>query len=1272
MQRKGKIFVLVSALALTFFSFFVASPQLKVKADPINISVEGIGYYIQGIAPWDIGLNVSIAVNGTYLATTQTNSSGEYSFPSVSVNPSDVITLYSDGNDATSVYAVNLLKVSNGISEGTITANLYSDILILQSTGSNSITMGDIHTGNTINDSDIDYIYTTDSSIDLVSQNNTSIYVWDNTQVDLTGHNIVTRTFGTYSGSEITAQNIEIDYLLSQAFTTTINSNITFNGDSNQYILQLGEVNGNIVVDKTDGDLTLESDVDINGDFTIASNTQVFTADYNFNVDNLTISNGVFNGSNGSIIINQTLGVTGLYFGGDSTNSINTIQLNDNSYFTASTADTYLISSLSVANSASFQPNGGTFHIIDTEAEITSPDEAATIIFWHLEIADITNDNTDVIVSVKPGVLFDVQGDLSILGLDDSDRVNLRSTVPGTQFNLKLEGGSLTFSADWLDIMDSLLTEQNTGISLPYEPSNSLNSGNTIGWFDLSIQISGTAYQADRVTPLEAGREIVISVNGIEADLVTTDSNGQFTTDPITFLKDDIILLFFTANMGDTGNVFIKADSDSYNYTHNFDIYQYLLTIRGESDNPITETDILNTHPGLGIILLNQGDLMGDTINTNGTLYIPIDSSVDFDSETDGDMNVPGSVILDGSLDVGGRKFSIGGDFSLTGDLLVDETSPGLFFTGFPQYISSNQEIVANVTKQDSGLIHLSSDIAINGDLTISGGTLLCDLNDLYVTGNFNLSNANYECIGGLLQVSEDLTLTSANFEQTGETTVEGTMGVNIFSTATFGAGSITAGNLNVSGSTFTAPSSTTTVTNTLSSDDNSTFNHNNGEVILNGNENLLLGVMTFYDLTKQVPDADTTQILTLESGRTFQVEHNLTLQGFGTTKLLTINSDGDSNSNWYLLEDATITANTLHISDNSLLVDSNSEIALPLNPSNSIDGGRAYGWFYIDSITEPIVSITSPVSNSHYTNNLPIEFILPEAPLTGSVVVTLVSDSLYWTGYLELNSATNYDFNIPFPNLVGLPSELASINIGSIPFGLYTVRISYRDQANNPAYISSDITNIWLGDLPEINVNAPTQTSTTSITNTTISVTTGEHDAIELSNVIILNDLTSATYNSFICEQITSTRVDCTIAVTSSGNIAIHAVTNAGLDNQIVYGPYTIQAESNNNNENENNNQNNSNNNPQSSSGSNTSTSNNTEQIPVSSPTSAEVPVTQEDNEPEDLVTLSTQNGLAEGGEEEQNLNSNINPLVIIIPILGFLTLIYLWKFRTGKNDIA
>lgn len=120
------------------------------------------------------------------------------------------------------------------------------------------------------------------------------------------------------------------------------------------------------------------------------------------------------------------------------------------------------------------------------------------------------------------------------------------------------------------------------------------------------------------------------------------------------------------------------------------------------------------------------------------------------------------------------------------------------------------------------------------------------------------------------------------------------------------------------------------------------------------------------------------------------------------------------------------------------------------------------------------------------------------------------------------------------------------------------------------------------------------------------------------------------------------------------------------------MYGPYTIQAQNNNNNENENNNQNNTNNNQQSNSQSDTTNSSTTNQIPVSAPTSSEVPVTQEDNEPEDLVTLSTQNGLAEGNGEQQNQNSNINPLVILIPIVGFLTVIYLWKFRTGKNDIA
>ena len=104
-------------------------------------------------------------------------------------------------------------------------------------------------------------------------------------------------------------------------------------------------------------------------------------------------------------------------------------------------------------------------------------------------------------------------------------------------------------------------------------------------------------------------------------------------------------------------------------------------------------------------------------------------------------------------------------------------------------------------------------------------------------------------------------------------------------------------------------------------------------------------------------------------------------------------------------------------------------------------------------------------------------------------------------------------------------------------------------DQAGNS--INADETGYLVDKLPDsispiIEINAPTKFSTTSITDTTIVVT--DDEAILVSKVKLRSSNTAGVLN-FSCTQTSTTRVDCTLEITSSGDLRLRATDEVGND---------------------------------------------------------------------------------------------------------------------------
>lgn len=221
----------------------------------------------------------------------------------------------------------------------------------------------------------------------------------------------------------------------------------------------------------------------------------------------------------------------------------------------------------------------------------------------------------------------------------------------------------------------------------------------------------------------------------------------------------------------------------------------------------------------------------------------------------------------------------------------------------------------------------------------------------------------------------------------------------------------------------------------------------------------------------------------------------------------------------------------------------------------------------HIDMTVEPIV-VFSPITNGVYateTNILPIKFQLGETPLSLSTKILVTSVNTGMTGEIVLKNFTPgivHEFNLDIPSATSLGNVMFK-NFASMPHGYYNIAFEYKDVFNN-IYRTPSIDNIRIGNLPNIVINSPQKDSNKTIKTTTIKVTSD--DGINKDNVSVGNSST-VSYNNFVCTQTSFSEVNCTIDITSSGTLIIHAVSNNNLQQTEIVSGYTITSFVNTNN---------------------------------------------------------------------------------------------------------
>lgn len=629
------------------------------------------------------------------------------------------------------------------------------------------------------------------------------------------------------------------------------------------------------------------------------------------------------------------------------------------------------------SNSGTFTARSGTV-TLDADA---SHSVSGTTTFNNLTLQNTTDDTTDVTITFASSATQTINGTLTLDGLDINDRLLIVASSGGSAATINFAGSS-TFSGNFLTITDNTATDNSTGVSLPLNPADSTNGGNTSGWFP--VDFTGVVYSDEGITNIGTGITVRLLVNGADVSLSDdTDASGVFSMD----------ISGLTLSNGDVFTVYLDDETPNgvtvTRYTSgigSIDVYQNFLIVRHEDAGPITNTNLDtadNADPGA-----SSNDISSIYTVSGGTLSTA-SSSIELLVNT-GDTFTPGGAIdAAGTIDINGTltaaanavsvagHFDNGGTFTHTGTLTFDGTSAQTFTPGGS---SIGSDVVITNTSAAVSLSANALNIGAN-DLTINTSAILALAGqNLTASGTFSNSgtvrargsetisltpdtdSGTFEFVGDADAASDTFTLadlgTTDYFNLTIATTDSGDVlqsgaaksvaGALVISAGTYSANTNTTsvtGLTTVSGGVYLASSATQTLTGLTVS--GGTFTGSSGTVDVNGTLTVSSGVMTAPSgsLTIQGNFAHSSGTFTHNSGTvTFDANANHTISGSSTFNNLTLQDTSDNATDVILTVTAsttqtivgTLTLDGLDTSDRLNIVSSSGGTAATTNFSSS------------------------------------------------------------------------------------------------------------------------------------------------------------------------------------------------------------------------------------------------------------------------------------------------------------------------------------------------
>ena len=193
-----------------------------------------------------------------------------------------------------------------------------------------------------------------------------------------------------------------------------------------------------------------------------------------------------------------------------------------------------------------------------------------------------------------------------------------------------------------------------------------------------------------------------------------------------------------------------------------------------------------------------------------------------------------------------------------------------------------------------------------------------------------------------------------------------------------------------------------------------------------------------------------------------------------------------------------------------------------------------------IDNVTNQII-----VTESGYVISSVAPVIVVTAP-TKLSNVNITNSTIHVTdthGVTALSVVIDSSNTVSYTNFVCTQTNANTVDCTVVITSSGSLAIKATDSLTNSATQPED-SYIIDTTLPAITITAPTKSSEITITNTTIKVT--DNNAILLANVTVDAASTAGPLN-FACTQADTRTVNCTINISTSGNLTLKAVDSAG-----------------------------------------------------------------------------------------------------------------------------
>ncbi len=482
---------------------------IVVTYTPIpTYSISGTVYSDEGVTILASGQTVAASINGVASGSDDIDGSGQYTITDLEFSAGDVLTLYLDGETEKAVTVTVAPEADmTGI-------DLYQNNLIARcDNASCSLNNGHLQTAQG-SDSDVTDIYSISGSNALTVASGKSLFI-------PSGHTFAPVFNVTVGGNFINNGTY--------TFSTEV---VTLNGEDGSYEIKMSN--------STLHDLTIDApgstytaidaeDLTVTHNFIIAEGTFIPPPNLTLGTNFTKEAGGTFTHNSGRVII----GIDGTITNTDALYDLlvqedvvlgAALDVNGGLVIDAGSLDVTIqdypinvAGSWSVLNGGSFNAQNGLVAFDGSGTQTIIGDTT----FYDLTKQETTDDSTNKRLTFTSGSTTAIGHTLTLDGLDSNDKLEVRasSNSPAT---INFTGASTFSTTGYLDIQFNTITDNSSGITIPLNPDNSTDSGNTIGWFTANETPAITAGPSDggsvAAAPTNVGSNISFTATATDAD----------------------------------------------------------------------------------------------------------------------------------------------------------------------------------------------------------------------------------------------------------------------------------------------------------------------------------------------------------------------------------------------------------------------------------------------------------------------------------------------------------------------------------------------------------------------------------------------------------------------------------------------------------------------------------------------------------------------------------------------------------------------------------